>query len=363
MKFTKKQAEVARLLDRAVKGDEQAKSVLAEGISTSDIPVQLTPSLNKIALKNYNDVEKIWQNWATPEEVPDFESNPYYNFSWGDEDIERENAGTKFVEGGLPRIPEYGEYPVLRFEATEQALKTAKSGVQIKFSWESLYKTRNFGLLNRTFAEFGKRAAFTENVEATKPLVVGTGLNTNNFNAGNQNLLPGNPALTLESLEDAIEYLSEGNQVYNGVRVPAAAKYVLVVPRSLEMTARRILAVQEVTAVEGAGTASETRIVSGNPVAGKIDLVVNDYLTEIAGNAVNGYWFLVPVPGAALNPTVVNVFLEGERGPRIFVQKTTTGNPADGAFIDDSYSTKVRQVVAGGFISPAGTLVSTGAGS
>ena len=362
MKINKKQLEAAKLLEGALQGDTRSVSALVEGISTSDIPVQLTPTLSRIALNNYEGVEKIWTKWAGRETVDNFESNPYYNFEWGDDTVERNTGGKNFVSGSLPHIPEYDEYPTLTFTASEQALQTRKSGAQIKFSWEALRLSRNFNLINRVFGEFGRRAAFLENEEATRPLVTESGLNVVNFNAGNQNILSGNPALTLDALEEAVEALN--NQTHNGRRLPAPGRYVLVVPRSLEIQAQRILAINEVQQVQGAGTADELRWVSGNPIAGKFELVVNDYITNIAGSQADGYWFVLPAPGnGVLDPTVVNVFLAGHETPRVFVQKTTNSAPEDGAFIDDSFSTKTRHVVQGGFISPYGTLFSDGSGS
>lgn len=360
MKITKKQLEAARLFEGALGGDLKATNALVEGISTSDIPVQLSPTFQKIALNQYEGVEKIWTKWAGREVVDNFESQPYYDFTWGDETVEPSTAGKEFVSGSLPHIPEYDEYPTLTLAASDRTLQTRKGGVQVKFSWEALQRNRNFNLVNRAFEEFGQRAGFLENEEATRPLVTGQGLNATNFNEDNQNLLPGNPSLSLDALEAAIEHLA--TQTYNGRRV-RSGRYVLVVPRTLEMQARRILAIDQITEVDGAGTENELRYVSGNPVAGKFELVVNDYITDIAGSAADNYWFILPVPGSQPNPSVVNVFLSGEETPKVFVRKTTNSAPEEGDYIDDSYSTKTRHVVAGGFILPAGTLVSTGESS
>lgn len=357
MKINKKQLEAAKLLEGALQGDTRAESALVEGISTSDIPVQLSPTFQRIALNQYEGVEKIWNKWADRLVVNDFESQPYYDFAWGDDTVEPSTAGKEFVSGSLPHIPEYDEYPALNLTATDRTIQTRKGGVQVKFSWEALLRNRNFNLVQRAFEEFGQRAAFLENEEATRPLVDANGLNAANFNVTNQNILAGNPSLTLDALEDAVEALA--NQTYNGRRV-RGGRYVLVVPRTLEMQARRILSINQVTEVDGAGTESELRYVSANPVAGKFELVVNDYITDIAGSAADNYWFILPVPGSQPNPSVVNVFLAGEESPKVFVQKTTNSDPSEGAYIDDSYSTKTRHVVAGGFILPAGTLASTG---
>lgn len=363
---TKRQLEVAKLFAQAISGDANAKHTLAEGISTSDIPVQLTPTLSAVALKSFNETPQIWKDFAAREVVSDFESSPFYSFVWGDQDIEKSTNGVEHIEGGLALIPEYGEYPVLRFTASDVSVVTRKNGVQIKYSWEALYKTRNFNMLRRTFEEFGRRAARTEDIEATRVLVTAAGVNSANFNGANQNLATANPPLSYESLQAAFEQIAGQTQVLGGGsgRITVPSQWVLVVPPALAVTADQILAItgQETSVVNGTETVVTT---AGNAVKGRIaKVVVNNYLTQIDGSAnADTTWFLLPAVGTMPNPAVVNVFLEGEEGPKVFVQKTTTGNPEDGAFIDDSYSTKTRHVVAGGFIDPAGTLVSNGSGS
>jgi hypothetical protein len=347
---TPAQQEAAKILSEALNGDRLAQNKLVEGISTSDFPVQLTPALNQIVLNNYAEQPKIWQNWASREVFTDFRESEYMQFTWDheDEDIPGSNSGFTHTPGGLPVIPEYGEYPVIRFEATGQGLKIHKNGVQIKLSWESIVNDRNFGLLRRIPGEFGRRAATQEDVEATRPL-----LSTTNFSAGNGNLVTGSDwALSINSVEAAFEYIAQ--QTYNGNRVVPATNYKLVIPASLEMTARYIQNITRVERVDGVGTASEVRYESGNPVGSKFDIVVNPYLTQLG--AQDDQWWLIPTPGSTPNPAVINGFLAGHEAPEIFVQKTTTGDPVEGAFIDDSYSTKVRHVVTGGFIRPEATL-------
>lgn len=351
--ITARQVEVAERFFAALDGDIRSQNWLVEGISTSDIPVQLTPTLERLALEQYEAASNVWRQFAGIEEVQDFESSPYYSFQWSDEDVEDSNGGTDFTSGGLARIPEYDEYPVLRFSATEQSLKTAKNGVQIKYSWESLVRSRNFSLLRRTFEEFGKRAAYTEEVEATKPL-----LSNVNFSVANGNVFTGNPALTLPNLEAAFQFIA--GQTYNGNPVRPASRYRLVVGPALELTAAQIKSITQVDRIETVGSV-ETRYQSGNPVAGKFDVVVSEALVDLGAPA--NAWWLVPVPGSTPNPSVVNVFLQGERGPKVFVKRTTNSAPEEGDFLDDSYSTKVRHVVAGGFIRPEATLYSSGAGS
>lgn len=357
MKITEKQLEAARLLEAALNGDRKAGFMLAEGISTSDLPVQLTPALNKIALAGYDNEPTIWRSFASKETVQDFGLQEWYGFTgWGDSDVEPENAGTQFISGGLPRVPEYGEYSRLRFEATDKRFRLAKSGVAVEFSWETLVDRRNFGLIPSAFAEFGRRSAETEDHEATKVL-----LSNVHFSAQNGNLATGaaNGPLSIPALEAAFQQIARQTD-QNGNRVRVASRYALVVPPALEFTAEQIKAVTSREVIEGVGTDTETRYVTnGNPVAGKFDVVVNPYLPLLPGGN-DTQWYLIPKPGTTPNPTVVNLFLQGYDRPQIFVKRTTNSDPAEGSFENDDYETKVRHVVTGEMIVPFGTLKSAG---
>jgi hypothetical protein len=51
--ITPRQVEAAKLLEGALRGDRRDKLKLQEGISMSDLPIQLAPVINKILLHNY----------------------------------------------------------------------------------------------------------------------------------------------------------------------------------------------------------------------------------------------------------------------------------------------------------------------
>ncbi len=356
--ITQKQLEVARLLEGALNGDRRAGFLLAEGISTSDYPVQLTPALNRLALGGYEEEPTIWRQYAGVSTVSDFGLQEWYGLTgWTDEDVERQTAGTTFVPDGLPRVPEYGEYSRLRFAATEKQFRMAKNGVAVQFSWESLLDRRNFGLIPSAFSEFGRRAARQEDIEATKVLV-----SPIHFSNANGNLATGaaNGPLSIPALEAAFAQIATQTD-QNGNRVRVAPRYKLVVPPALELTAEQIKAVTSREIIEGVGTDTETRyITNGNPIAGKFDVVVNYDLplTEVGGNDTQ--WFLIPNPGSTPTPTVVNLFLQGHQTPEIFVKRTTNSDPSEGSFENDDYETKVRFAVKGELISPYGTLKSAG---
>lgn len=363
--ITPRQLEAAKLLEGALRGDRMDKIKLQEGIATSDLPELLVPTLNKILLEEYEATPRVWDQFATRLVVDDFRPVTFQALKY--DDAGEDNQGDTFREGSLPTVGEYDEYPTAGwFSVSEQTMQVKKAGQRIRFSWESIVNDGQIGLLERLPIEMALKAAGKEDEEVTKQLVAAGGLNTTNFKSANQNLLSGNPALTLESLEDAIE--AANKQTYNGRQITPVTQFALVVPRALEMTARKILAVQEVRTETTAGSVATTTI-SGNPIGSQVTIVVNDWLTKINANA-GAYWFLIPVPGQQLNPAVALGFLRGYETPELRI-KSNGGLylgggqvPArEGSFDNDDWEMRIRHIATGGFIVPAGTIASTGAGS
>lgn len=362
---TPRQLEAAKLLEGALRGDRMDKLKLQEGIATSDLPELLVPTLNKILLDEYAAQPRVWDQFATRLVVDDFRPVTFQALKY--DDAGEDNQGDTFREGSLPTVGEYDEYPTAGFfSVTEQTMRVKKAGQRIRFSWESIVNDGQIGLLERLPIELALKAAGKEDEEVTKQLVATGGLNTANFNSGNQNLIAGNPVLSLESLEDAID--AANKQTFNGRLITPVTQFALVIPRSLEMTARKILSVQEVRTESTVGSIATTTI-SGNPIGSQITIVVNDWLSKINSGAGN-YWFLIPVPGQALNPGVALGFLRGYETPELRIKANGglyLGGGAvparEGGFDNDDFEMRIRHIATGGFIVPAGTMASTGAGS
>jgi len=79
---------------------------------------------------------------------------------------------------------------------------------------------------------------------------------------------------------------------------------------------------------------------------------------------------LIPVPSQSLNPSVALGFLRGYETPELRI-KANGGlfigggdvPTRNGSFDNDDWEMRIRHIATGGFIVPAGTVVSTGAGS
>ena len=351
------------LLHRALHADDirvrnSARKALREAITTSDLPVNLGPTMNKIMQGEYEQVPSNWREWADTLETPDFETVPYFSFDFTDDNVPVRKDGKGYVAQGLPAVGELGEYPILGLKAEQFKLKLAKAGVQIPLSWETLKRYgADWQLIPRITKELGRRAANQESIEAALQLVQPTGLNTTNFKAANKNVLAGNPELSIEALEKAFAQLAVTK--YNGKRIIMPTKFNLIVPPALASRAEQIMKVVEIRRQNG----TETQVM-GNTVSGKVANVYEvPELALIAGDYADKCWFLLPPKGTMPRKNIVNVFLEGETGPKIFVEKTTNSSELDGSFENDAYRTKIRHLVKSAFIAPEGTLASSGAGA
>jgi len=69
---TKRQMEAAKLLVNASSGDLRAKTMLQEGISSSDIPTVLEPAINVIFLAQYAAEQNVWDQIADEYQAPNF---------------------------------------------------------------------------------------------------------------------------------------------------------------------------------------------------------------------------------------------------------------------------------------------------
>ena len=363
--ITNRNIEAAKILEGALRGDRMDKLKLQEGISTSDLPVQLAPTINKILLENYAAQPKVWDRFASRLVLDDFRPQTFMSLSYDDDG--KNNQGDTFRDGSLPTVGEYDEYPTAGwFAVTEKTLSVKKAGQRIRFSWEAIVNDGNISLLERLPIELAQKAAGKEDEEVTKQLVATAGLNTTNFNSTNQNLFTGNGALTLENLEKAIQ--AANLQTYNGSLISPVTRFALVIPRSLELTARKILAVQTVETSATVGSIV-TKTITGNPIGSQVEVVVNDWIMKINSGA-GAYWFLIPVPSQSLNPGVALGFLRGYEAPELRVKAnggTYLGGGAvparEGGFDNDDFEMRIRHIATGGFLVPAGTIASTGAGS
>lgn len=331
--------EAARLMQRVWEGDYRAGLELREALSTSDFGAVFGATMDRQLLTAYQAAPSIWQRFASRRTVANFKPATLID-----------------VLGGLSvlgNVPELTEYPARKLETGDHTIKVAKRGARFALSWETLINDE-LDVFRDIPQRLAQAARNTEDFVAAGLVEVGGNPNPGFF-TGNA-VLTGNPALTSESLEDALQNLGsrkdqDGNPIITGGRV-------LMVGPALEMTARRILNASEIRINDGART-----IITGNTLSGAVELVVNPWLSNPDA------WYVLPAPGGA-RPAVQVAFLRGHETPEIRV-KGDTGNAlgggqiaaTDGSFDIDDIQYRARHILGGATLLDDAVLASNGTGA
>jgi hypothetical protein len=352
---TKRQIEAAKLLTNAMAGDLRAKTMLQEGISSSDIPTVLEPAINVIFLAQYAAEPVVWNQIADTYEAPNFGVIRFGDFQV-DPSALLDGSGEEFIEGGLPRVGEYEEYPAVPF-VTEQLDRDfdKKYGVRARMSWESLRRVGNFDMIGRMTSKFAQYAARQEDLALAKLFVTSAGAVGEGFTGKG---LSGNPSLTLDSLEAAMA--DSRTDKVGGNRV-IAPRYKLVYGTSLAMTVRELFAIQQIERVDGA----ETRILNPSFITSPFTPIEFNALDTMSGGQSDGWWFVIP--DLNVRPYFWEVFLSGARTPLISVKDnghfTLAGGEVpvrDGSFDEDDIQTRIRHVVDAFVVTKDGLRYSEG---
>lgn len=359
IEMTAKAYEAGLLMEGALSGDKADKAKFFEQLSTGDIsPALLQAPLTARLVSEYEGIEDTTEGAAVRQTVDDFSLQELYRIAFDDDSQVLEvNEGKARIPGDLPRIGELGEYQSFGFSSTNEAHRAYKSGIKFGLSWEAIINGRRLSLLERATRQMARMARNTEASEVFGQYVTPSGLNTANLASGGDtpNLITGNPVLSLAGIEAGLS-LAATHKV-NGHRKPVSGSYTLLVPPTLEVTARRLLAITEVTTTDGSVVTK-----TGNPLAGKISLKVSDTLLRI-NNTADKFWFLIPdlAQTDGYRPELWTV--RGNETPKFFVKSTTNADPLEGDFDHDAYETKLRATATGVNTGMLGVTASTGAGS
>ena len=331
----------------AMSGDPRAAIALQEAFSTSDFPMLFGDILDRQLLTEYREVPSVWRQFADSTTVADFKSKKLFDFFGGD--------------GPLPDVPELSEYPARSKNEKEYELVVRKKGARFGISWESRIND-DLDALSRLPGSLAKAARYTEDFLASSLIAGATGPNSAFFSSGNENLLSGNPPLTIDSLEAALTHVGnrrdpEGQPIF-------VDNYLLVVPRALKVTADQILAAREVRIAQG-----NNELITNNWATGSFTPVVNPWLDVISTTNGATAWYVLPAPSSD-RPAVTLGFLRGHETPDLRQASSNSQRigggdvPADeGSFDDDSIQYRVRHVVGGTTIDPIATVASNGTGS
>lgn len=355
--------EAAQLLGRAFNGSRRATLDLEEALAADDFRAAAFEVLDREMMDRYADLPAVWQQYVRRTTVRDFKPKRLVDLMGG--------------RAALDRVPELTEYPARDVMKALYRLSVAKYGGRFAISWEAIVNDE-LGELRDLPGNLAVAARDTESRLAAGLLTDGNGPNDVLFNAtawgrsynedtdtwsgGQSNLIAGNPALTTDSLNDALQAIATRRDPEG--RPIVVQGFQLVVPPALEFTARRILDATEIRITEGDQT-----VVMSNWMRGRVNLVVDPWLQVLDTSATSGTtWYIVPAP-ASSRPALYVAFLRGYEQPDLRVkadagQRTGGGDvpPEEGSFDIDDIQYRVRHVAGAAGTDMIATAVSTGAG-
>lgn len=374
MKPTKERLDhVSELIEHALDGDARAQgeikseirnSELEESQSTSDFPTALKSITQIATLEQYAQIESVYTQYTRPYNVNNLRAQAFYSLLVDNTNMVTANGGVPNITeqpGGLPRIPELTEFPTFSFSASESSFGVAKYGARVNFSFEMLLNDE-WGVLETLPTQLATLARNQEDIVATEVLAnvqAPYGPNPAFFNSGNGNLITNNPALTVDSLDQAINSIKTRKFNGNPVTVGSMA---LIVPPALERTARRVTSISEFLITDVNGTYN-----IANPVSG-VTVIVNPWLPIIdKSSSVNTTWYLVPAGSAGIRPAIVFSKIRGRENPELRIASATgdyLGGGAvpgrEGSFVNDDIEFRVRHFVGAAGIAPEVVAVSKG---
>lgn len=360
-------------------GDPMAGAKLKEAVATSDFPVLFNRLVDQGMLAQYAALPSVWQAFSSRVTVPDFRQQRLMEWMPTHDQLPEQSGGQPRHPLALPRVPELTEYPTFSLEERAEQYGVAKYGERFPFSWE-VWKNDEFQVLQDLPGEMSRYAIQTEDVLTTQVLAGADGPNPAFFNtswdfgplaaqSGNSgNLLTSNAPLSVEAVEEAIEAISMRR--VNG-RPVTVQQFALVVPPSLEFTARRIASVAEYTRVNVDADGNQERFVFPNLVSGRFTVVVNPWLPLVDTSDTSATtWYLVPSGGSdGTRRAIITAFMAGEESPDLRIsndQGQAIGggavDPYRGSFSHDDVQFRVRHVLGTAGVNPAPVIVSNGTG-
>lgn len=349
--------EAARLIDNVRRGIT-SDFVLREAMTTSDFPLLFGDIIDRAMLGNYAEWQTTWQNIVRRATVRDFRNVKKYTLDGGD--------------AVLARVKEQEEYPAADLTEAKYEYAVRKYGRRMPFSWETIIND-DMDALADVPARFARAARRSEDRFVTTLYAGASGPLGSVYSGGNNNVITGNPALSIAALQTAMTVLAAQ---LDAESEPIMIEMVeLVVPPALEITAQNILnATQLEIGLVGQGAdaapVTENRMLVANWMRNRMRLNVNPYLPLVSSTANgNTSWYLFASPRAG-RPAIEFAFLRGYEAPQLFMKSPNAvrvggGNvdPMQGDFDTDSIDYKIRHVFGGTIMDPKMTVASNGSGS
>jgi hypothetical protein len=336
----------ALIMNEAGHSTRKQAYLLEEAVATGDFPTLFGALIDRELLSAYKAYVPDWRSYVKVGSVPNFNTHEFHKVV-GQDDV-------------LPQVAELGPYLEEASVTGHYDRRVFKWGRRFGISWESLIND-SMGAFSDIVQRFYTAVQRTEARNATLGFCSAAGPSTALFgapiadpadgqNVTNQGVLP----LTITNLGTTLQLMARQTDV-NG-EIIAVEGVHLVVPKSLEMTARQILTsaqMQQVDSAAGANAAVATFIPlpTSNvlPQMG-IKLHVNSLLEAIdVSGTGDTTWYVFADPSQGVS--VGLDYLRGHEAPEVCMKasdKVSVGGGAigvmEGSFEDDSIAYRVRTV-------------------
>lgn len=317
---------VAALMQHVREGSALARVRLLEALTTSDIAQFASGMLiDRQMLQNYEAAPKQHPKFLTPTTVKSFKPKYMSELYLGAQVFKDVPERTPYPTAQGPAL---GEYPI----------QVKKTGLLWGFSFEAQVND-DLDQLMLVPNQMPQMAIDTEDDRGLRLMVdLDTGaLNTAFFNATNGNV--GTLVLNATNLQTVLNNLRTKRDPRTGAIIPSG-RLQLVVGPALQFTAEQILASTQIQKADGSGGFT----FAPNPLAGKVELVVNE---KQPGTS----WIVMPVPGSTIRAPFWFAKLQGYETPD-FRQKADGGRSISGgdvvltgSFDDDTIWYRGRHIM------------------
>lgn len=374
----RKTIRLAHLLQEAFAGNRKSQLIIkSEAFTTSDMPLLFQKVQNASILKAFTLVkEPLWPKFSQRYVMNSLRPERFRSFLPDLSNLPASVGGVPTIFGGLPHVPELGEYPAIGFTGSEFDVATRKFGARVPFSWEA-FQLDDWGVIESLPMALAQVARRTEDLQTMSMVFDTTGWNQTTFPSNavingltNRNYLPGNPVLNLTNLQLALAQarLPPVDTATGNARANTITQWILMVPPELEFYATQMLATSQFRIQNG----TTTTIVEGNGVGSSIrEIVVNPFIRNFAptGSYVPTMWGLFPADGLGSDRiTLATTFLRGQEVPELRIKDDTGdsypgGSELDnmaGSFDHDDIQIRVRYFTGGALWDKFGIVLSKG---
>jgi len=343
--------EAAKLINRVSAGTLPFH-YMKEAMTTSDFPLLFADILDRQMVGEYQETVPTWPNYIRRGTVPTFQF------------VSR--MAVDGAEGRLDRVAEREEYPEGELEVAEDRYRVFKYGKRLDLSWEAQVND-DLDAFRNLPSRLARGARRTENYIATSLWVDENGPSADLYEDG-LNVIPGNPELSIEALQEAFSLLSTYTDEDGEPILIEMAE--LTVPPALMVPAQNILNAIQLELGDSTD-ASRARLVTSNWMKNRVRLNVEPYIPHIAtGPTGQTMWALHANPNSGRAFAEVG-FLRGHETPALYERapnaRRVGGGEVRESFEDDSMAWRVRHVLGGGLLKNTGgqkaTVASDGSGT